>query len=142
MNRLIYVTFLIFILCCNACRSWRMNEHSNVYLGCIRSFDIHELKLLKNENRLFRLEMYNDSVFRLTQVSGFRPWKSGTGIWYDYGDYIILEFNSFDRDREYEKLEESLLGVTFIHASCMVLKKRGRKDLKVLPSNAVLRNSN
>lgn len=86
--------------------------------------------------------MYNDSIFRLTQVSGFRPWKSGMGRWYDHGDYIILEFNGFDRDIEHEKLEESLLGVNFIHASCMVLKKKGRKDLKMLPGNAVLRRSN
>lgn len=140
MNRLIYIVFLIFSLCCNACRNWHMNEHLNptVYTGFHRSFDRVEWKYHDEKNRWYELELCNDGQFRLSVNWWEHCYKFGRGRWHDRGDYIILDFNDFDRNREQEKLEESLLGVTFIHATCMVLKKKGRKDLKILPSNAVL----
>ena len=131
------------VLLCASCQSWYMNNdgYRNDYSGICYDFDMTEWKFKNNKNRRYRLDLYNNSNFKLSEIEGSHIFKSGSGVWHDRGDYIILDFNDFERNRKQEKLEESLLKVTFIHGSCMVLKKKGRKDLKILPSNAVLRRN-
>ena len=145
MNRLTGIIFFTVLIFCTACGSWHMDEHRNCsyYTGFIRSYDTNERKYIVNKNKRYRLELYSNSnnTFRLSEIGGSRPWKCGNGMWHDCGDYILLEFNDFKQNRMDEKLEESLLGVTFIHGACMMLKKKGKKDLKILPSNAVLKGS-
>lgn len=141
MNRVL-LPIIAVIFCCTACRSWHMNEYCSVYSGIQRSFDINKKKYKNDKNRWYKLELYNDGKFWLGEISGHHIYKSGRGRWYHYNDYLILVFNDFEANRKQEKLEESLLGTTFIHSACMVLKKKGRKDLKLLPGNAVLRLGN
>ena len=143
MNRFIGIIFFAVALFCTACSSWHMNGYRNPnnYTGFQRSFDITKWKYQNDEGKWYELELYNDGQFRLSVNWWEHCYKFGRGRWHDRGDYIILDFNDFDPNRDQEKLEESLQGVRFIHASCMVLKKKGNKDLKILPSNAVLRSS-
>lgn len=143
MNRFIGTIVLTFIICCTACRSWHMNEHRNPnhYTGFHRSFDMTEWKYHNNEGRWYRLELYDNGNFSFSEIAGSHTFKHGRGMWYDVGDYIILDFNRYDGNQKRRELQESLTGCTTIKCVCMVLKKKGRKDLKILPSNAVLRRS-
>lgn len=141
MNRLTIALVLKAILCCTSCGSWHMNEHRNIYTGSHRSFDMKECKYRNNESRWCKLVLYNDSIFSFSEISGSHPFKSGSGTWHDCGDYIILNFNRYERNPKQRMLEERLLGCTTFKSMCIVLKKKGRKNLKLLPGNVVLRNS-
>lgn len=144
MNKFLGVIFLVVILFCTACRNWHMNEYRNPnhYTGCHRNFDITKWKYQNNEGGWYRLELYNDGEFNFAEISGSHTFKYGKGTWLDCGDYIMLDFNLYDRNRTRRELQESLTGCTTIKCVCMVLKKKGRKDLKILSNNAVLRRSN
>ena len=143
MNRYIGIIFLAVTLFCTACRNWHMNEYRNPnqYTGFHRSFDMNKWKYRNNEGRWYSLDLYQDSTFRFSEIYVSHPFKSGNGTWHDCGDYIMLDFNLYDRNRKRRELQESLTGCTTIKGVCMVLKKKGSKDLKILPSNAVLRRS-
>lgn len=142
MNNLTFPILLLSILCFSSCRSWHMNEYYSIYNGIHRSFDINARKYKDNENRRYSLELYGNNTFTMSDITDQRIWESGRGRWHDCGDYIILEFDEYRQDREQEKLEESLSGTIFIHNVCMVLKKKGKQDLRLLPSRALLRLGN
>ena len=142
MNKLTVPILMMIILACASCRSWNMindrSRNSNYYSGFCRNFDMTEWKFKDNKNKWYNLYLYNDGIFRFSESNGSRPFKSGDGIWYDCGDYIILDFNRYDENQKRRELQESLTGCTAIKMMCVVLKKKGRKDLRILPSKAVL----
>ena len=119
-----------------------MNEHRNCndFAGFHRSFDWVKWKYSDEKNILYELELYKNGQFRLSVNRLEHCYKFGRGRWKDVGDFIILDFNEFERNRQRRELEESLMGYTTIKGMCMVLKKKGRKDLRILSSNAVLKS--
>lgn len=127
------------MFCCTSCKRWQINEYYNVFTGPHRSFDNSMGNFRNNENKWYKLDLYNDNLFSFSEISGSHAFNSGNGTWRDCGDYIILDFNCYERNQEKRELQEKLTGCTTIKSMCMVLKKKGSSKLVIYPSKAVLK---
>ncbi len=118
-----------------------MDNYLSKYRGNYRTFEMATGKYTDNKHKEYTLDLFSDSTFQFGERGYFRYMKSGSGTWHDSKEYIILDFNKFDTNRERRKLQESLGNISILNSMCMVLKKKGRNKLVIYPSKAMLKRT-
>lgn len=125
-----------------SCTSWTMDSYLSKYRGNNRTFEMTTGKYKENKRKEYTLDLFADSTFQFGERDYFKYLKSGSGTWHDRNEYIILDFNKFDTDKERRELQERLTNISILKSMCMVLKKKGRNKLVIYPSKAVLKRMN
>lgn len=135
MKNLNNLFILITLITLGSCSSYKTNGNA-VYVGKQRHFEMITGKYYETYDGESRLTLKPDSSFCYIETGSRIKNIWGLGTWHDRGDYIILDFNIFIEDKE---MHEMLSGMKYIDSRSMVIKKKGKKELIILPAEARLR---